>query len=342
MSFLQIKGVTQKFGGLIAVKAVDFSLIEGEILSVIGPNGAGKTTLFNAITGIYEPSEGEILFGGRALHLQFTLKTLLFVTLTGLLTGFLLLISINLQTLWESVIISNYIYQAPFPTRKAVLDFFTFLSSLPFTLKWLPFLGGFCFGFFGAFTVWYQSRRSSDVIAKSGIARTFQNIRLFQDMSVLENVIVGMDTKLCANFWDAALRLPRFRREKRESVATALALLNFVGLQDEALLAASSLSYGHQRRLEIARALASSPKLLLLDEPAAGMNPSESLDLMELIRKIRERGITVMLIEHHMKVVMGISDRIVVLDHGEKIAEGTPQEIRNNQVVIEAYLGVSQ
>ena len=159
---------------------------------------------------------------------------------------------------------------------------------------------------------------------------------------MLENVLVGMDTSLRTRFWHAALRLPLFRREHRRSVAKAMDILQFVELDREAHAVASGLPYGHQRRLEIARALAASPKLLLLDEPAAGMNPSESAELMDLIRKIRETGISILLIEHDMKVVMGVSDRITVLDYGNKIAEGTPLEIKTNAQVRKAYLGATE
>jgi len=249
---LSVRGLTKRFGGLVAVSGIDLEIPERAIYSVIGPNGAGKTTLFNCVTGFYTPNEGEIVLGG-AHHLE---------------------------------------------------------------------------------------GRRTDEITRLGVARTYQNIRLFPDLTAIENVMIGLHGHLKATIAGVLFNTPFTRREEAAAAAESLRLLEFVGLAGRGDLLAKNLPYGDQRRLEIARALATRPRLLLLDEPTAGMNPSETASMIDFIRRLRDAlGISILLIEHDMRVVMAISERITVMDFGQRIAEGTPQEIQANPRVIEAYLG---
>ena len=253
MSLLEIQSVSVVFGGLVAVKKVDLTIEEGEIVGLIGPNGAGKTTLFNCLGGFQSVDEGTISF-------------------------------------------QNYSIQTLAPHQIATL----------------------------------------------GLARTFQTSRIFKRMTVLDHVLLGQHGHQHTGVWGAIVRPSWVIQEEETSRERGLKILSFFEdrLRPRLDDFAETLSYANRRRLEIARALVSEPKLLLLDEPTAGMNPHESAGIARLIKKIRdELGVTVFLIEHDMKVIMGVSDRILVLDHGEKIAEGLPEEIRHNHEVVEAYLG---
>jgi len=248
---LEVSDLSMRFGGLLAVDGVSFSVRHNEVFAIIGPNGAGKTTVFNCVSGFYKPTAGRILADGKPI--------------TGM------------------------------PSHK---------------------------------------------VARHGLVRTFQNVRLFKQLTVLENLLVPQHTQVENRLLPGLLNLKRYRDAEAAAIERAASWLDFMGLREFANREAGNLAYGHQRRLEIARCMITRPRLLMLDEPAAGLNPQEKIDLQQLIDRLRrEFGVAVLLIEHDMKLVMGISDRILVMEHGKPLTVGLPAEVRSNPRVIKAYLG---
>lgn len=271
---LEVENLTMQFGGVVAVNNLNMEIHKGEIVALIGPNGAGKTTAFNAITSVYHPTNGRVLFNGDPIS-------------QGYPKG-------KMDKLYAGENKGLYTQE---------------ISPTP------------------------------DKVTKRGISRTFQNIRLFKNLTVFENVLISHHMNLESNLFQAAFRMNK--KEEARMRQETMRLLERVHLAQYAGEVANNLPYGKQRHLEIARALATSPKLLLLDEPAAGMNPQETDELSVFIKQIKEEfDLTILVIEHHMNLVMDISDRIYVIDFGKLIATGVPVEIQNNQAVITAYLGV--
>ncbi len=250
MAFIQLTGITKKFGGLTAVDNVDFEIEEGKITAIIGPNGAGKSTFFNLISGFHKPTSGTILFDGKDI-----------------------------------------------------------------------------------------TKSPAHIGARLGIARTFQATQLFEQSTVIDNIIVGHRLRTKSKLYDAVFRTPREKREEQLAHQKAMEALEFVGISHLAETPVATITQEAKKRVAIALALATDPKVMFLDEPAAGINPEETDGLADLMRKLAASGITICTIEHKMQMIMGLADKIMVLNHGAKIAEGTPQEIANNPIVIEAYLG---
>ncbi|SHF50501.1 branched-chain amino acid transport system ATP-binding protein [Lampropedia hyalina DSM 16112] len=250
-ALLQVKDLTMRFGGLLAVDQVSFEVGSTEIFAIIGPNGAGKTTVFNCVGGFYKPSGGQVFMAGKNI--------------------------------------------AGLPSHK---------------------------------------------VARHGLVRTFQNVRLFKQLTVLENLLVAQHTQVENGLLKGLLKLPSYRRSEQDALDRALSWLDFMGIRQYANREAGNLAYGHQRRLEIARCMITQPRLLMLDEPAAGLNPQEKVELQNLIQLLRrDFKVAVLLIEHDMGLVMNVSERILVMEHGKPIITGTPDVVRNDERVIKAYLG---
>jgi len=339
-ALLEVRHVTMRFGGLVANEDVNLAVQQGEILAVIGPNGAGKTTLFNAITGIYEPTEGEVLFQGQPIRRQWNGRVLMQSIGVGLVSGAAAVVALNATPLWQAAILNNYTYGQHFPWLTALGSAASTLGALGLLGGVLPLVAGFVLGMLAHLAIWRSQRRTPDLIARAGIARTFQNIRLFSEMNLVENVLVGMDQHYKSGYWACLFRPPWFWRERTAMRLRAFELLKFVELAQSAGELAKNLPYGHQRRLEIARALATGPKLILLDEPSSGLNVEETDDMSFWIRDIRtELGVTVLMVEHDMSLVNRVSDRVLALNYGKVLASGTPAEVQAHPDVIAAYLG---